>query len=377
MRRKCLRVLLAFGLAASEGSADTKKLHVDRNSSEGQYLELVTLESDSTRKIALLEQFLVLFPAANPTVAVWVYSEIQDRYRRAGQLDKALAAGEKLLALAPDDIDTARLNWRMAETKGDAVLTKKWSAATLAIAERLVNAPIPSDPEEMKAAEERLALARQFMRNTDHDDYVKALDIRDPAQRIAALDEFVKRRPQNPYLDQIEVAEFVAYRETGDVDKTLEVAEKIIAHNDSYDSAVLFVAEINFRRKKDPKRTLALATKFIEKAASATKPEGTTDEQWARTKTQNVGLAHYIIGSIHFQNGEWASADRYLRAAVPMIGDDQFRATTLNQLGWVNYQMQNALEAIKFYRLCAAIRSPFQEQAAKSIIAIKAEYNLP
>jgi hypothetical protein len=39
--------------------------------------------------------------------------------------------------------------------------------------------------------------------------------------------------------------------------------------------------------------------------------------------------------------------------------------------------MKKALDAIKFYRQCATIRSPFQEQATKAIITIKAEYNLP
>jgi tetratricopeptide (TPR) repeat protein len=369
--------LLALGLIAGEGLADTKKLQVDKNSSEGQFLELVSLEGDGARKVALLEQFLVLFPASNPIVTTWVYSELQDRYRRLGQIEKALAAGEKLLSLSPDDLETARLNWRMAESKGDAAQVKKWSAATEAIAERLVKAPMPSDPDEMKVAEDRLALARQFVRNTDHDDYVKALEIKDPLKRVEALEEFLKKSPQNPYLDQIEIAEFIAYKESGDVDKTLAAAEKIMAHNENYDSAILFIAEVNFRRKKDTKRTLALATKFIERTATAAKPEGLTDDQWARTKAQNVGLAYFIVGGIHFQNSSWGPADRGLRAALPSVGDEQLRAGILYQLGWANYQMQNALEAIKFYRQCAAIKSGFQDQASKAVLSIKSEYNLP
>ena len=375
--RKCLGVLLAFGLIAGQGRADTKKLQVDKNSSEGQYLELVTLEGDGAKKVALLEQFLVLFPASNVNVTSWVYSELQDRYRRIGQIDKALAAGEKLLSLTPDDIDTARLNWRLAESKGDPALVKKWVDATAEIADRLVKAPLPSDPDEMKIADERLALARQFVRNTDHDGYVKALATKDPVQRVDALEEFLKKRPQNPYLDQIEIAEFIAYNEAGDLDKTLAAAERIVAHNDKYDSAMLFIAEVNFRRKTDTKRALALATKFIERSATATKPEDLTEDQWARTKAQNLALAYLIVGGIHFQSSNWGPADRGLRAALPLVADDQLRATILYQLGWANYQMQNALEAIKFYRQCAAIRSPFQEQAGKAVISIKAEYNLP
>jgi tetratricopeptide (TPR) repeat protein len=366
-----------MGLIAGQGMADTKKLQIDKNSPEGQYFELISLESDASKKIGLLEQFLVLFPTSAPTLAAWVYGELQDRYRRAGQLDKAIAAGEKILALEPDNLETARLNWRMAETKGDAALVKKWSAATATIAERVVKSSLPSDPEEMKAAEDRLAYARQFVVNTEHDDYKKAIETKDPAQRIAALEEFLKKSPQNPYLDQIEIAEFLAYKEIGDLEKTLSLGEKILAHNDTYENALLMIAEINFRRQKDPKRTLALATKFVERMAVATKPEGIADQDWTRTKTQNLALAHFIIGSIRIQNGEFAAADRALRAALPFVAEEQFRATVLNQLGWVNYHLENALEAIKYYRQCAAIRSPFQDQASKAILTIKSEYSIP
>jgi len=60
-------------------------------------MELVSLESDSAKKLVLMEQFLTLFPKSDPGITVWVYSELQDRYRRAGALDKALTAGERIL----------------------------------------------------------------------------------------------------------------------------------------------------------------------------------------------------------------------------------------------------------------------------------------
>ncbi len=336
---------------------------------------MVPLETDAQRKVALLEQFLVLFPNSEPVG--WVYSELQDRYRRAGNLDNALAMGEKVLALEPDNLETARLNWRIAETKGDAELVKQWAAATAKIAEHVVKIALPSDPEDNKAAQERIAYARQFIVNTDHDDYMKARQVKDPAGRIAALEEFVKKSPQNPYMDQIEIVEFLAWREIGNVEKTLAAAEKIIAHNDTRDDALLFVAEINFRRKKDPRRVVALATKFIERISVAEKPDGMTDQEWTRAKNQNLALAHFMIGSIHFQSEQWPSADRALRAALPFIGDDQLRVSVLNSLGWANYKMKDAIEAIKFYRMCAAIPSPLQEQASQSVVSIKAEYNLP
>ena len=65
-----------------------------------------------------------------------------------------------------------------------------------------------------------------------------------------------------------------------------------------------------------------------------------------------------------------------VRTALPLIGDDQLRAAVLNDLGWANYRMQNAVEAVKFYAQCATIKSSLQEQAAKSVLSVKSEYHL-
>ncbi len=302
---------------------------------------------------------------------------MQDRYRRAGDLDKALAAGEKVLAIEPDNIEIARANWRLAESKHDAELVKKWSAETAKIAERIVKAPLPTDPDAVKTAAEVVAYARQFVVNSDYDDYNKALQAKDPAQRIAALEEFLKKSPQNPYMEQIEIAQFLAYKDLGDADKALAAAEKILAHNEDREDALLFVAELSFRRKRDPKRTLTLTNKFIARMAVATRPEGQSEADWNRSKNQNLMLANYIVGSIHFQVGQWSAADKALRTALALAGEDQLRATLLYNLGWANYQMQNALESIRFYRLCAAIPGPMQEQASKNVLSVKSEYNLP
>lgn len=355
---------------------EVRKPRIGRDTPEGTFLELVSLEANAAKKISLLEHFLTIFPACDPSVTVWVYGELQDRYRRAGDLDKALSAGEKILVLDPNDIEIAETNRRLAEKKGDQALVDKWSAEIETIAARVVKLALPSDPEESRVAAERMEYARQIVMNADYAEFNKAIRTRAPAERIAALGEFRKRVPQNPYADQIEVAEFQAYKEMGDLEKTFAAAEKILSHNENREDALLFVVEANYARRKDSKRTLALAAKFIERMTVAERPEGVDQREWAQAKTRNITRVHYIIGRIYFDSEQWPSADRALRAALPMIGDDQLRAAVLNDLGWANYRMQNALDAVKFYGQCAAIRSPLQEQAAKSALSIKTEYHL-
>jgi tetratricopeptide (TPR) repeat protein len=376
--RHSLSILIALVLVlAPYAAADVKKPRIGKDTPEGTFLELVTLEVSAAKKIALLEHFLTIFPACDPSITIWVYGDLQERYRRAGDLDKALAAGEKILVLDPNNIDTAEANRRLAEKKGDADLVKKWSAEIERIAERVVKSALPSDPEEIKAAQERLEFARQIVMTADYAEYTKAIAIQAPAERIAALEQFVKRVPESPYNDQIEIGEFLAYKEMGDVEKSLAAAEKILSHNENREDALLLVIEVGFNRRKDTKRTLTLAAKFIERMGAAPPPEGVSEHDWAEAKSKSIARVHYITGRIYFDSEQWPSADRAMRATLPLIGDDQFRAAVLNDLGWVNYRMQNAVDAVKFYGQCAAIRSPLQEQAAKSMLAVKAEYRLP
>jgi tetratricopeptide (TPR) repeat protein len=357
-------------------AGEIKKPRIGKDTPEGTFLELVSLEVSAAKKVSLLEHFLTIFPACDPTITVWVYGELQERYRRAGALDSALAAGEKILVLDPNNIDVAENNKHLAEKKGDAELVNKWSAEIEKIAARIVKLPLPTDPEEIKAAQERMDYARQFVMNADYVDYTKAIGTEGPAERIAALEAFLKRVPQNPYMDQIEAAEFLAYKEMGDMEKTLAAAEKILSRNENREDALLFVVEVNFNRKKDTKRTLALAAKFIDRMTVADRPESVGEREWAQAKSKNIARVHYIVGRIYFDSEQWPSADRALREALPLIGDDQLRAAVLYDLAWANYRMQKAVEAVKFYGLCAAIRGPLQEQAAKSALSIKAEYHL-
>jgi tetratricopeptide (TPR) repeat protein len=355
---------------------EVKKPRVGKDTPEGTFLELVSLEANSAKKIALLEQFLVIFPACDPTITVWVYGELQDRYRKAGNLDKALAAGEKILTLDRDNMEIAEVNRAIAEKKGDAELVNKWLAEIEKIAERVAKSALPTDPEEMKVAQERMGHAQQFVAHADYDEFSKALQNSDPALRIAALETFLKRVPQNPYLEQIEISEFLSYKEIGDFDKTVAAAEKILTHDETREDVLLFMMEANFSRKKDSKRTLALAAKFISRMTVAPPPEGVNEGDWTRAKNKNIGRAHYVTGRIYFESQQWSLADRALRAASQLIGDDQLRAAVLYDLGWANYQMQSAVEAVKFYSLCAAIKSPLREQAAKNAFSIKTEYHL-
>ena len=94
-----------------------------------------------------------------------------------------------------------------------------------------------------------------------------------------------------------------------------------------------------------------------------------------------LGRAHWIAGIVHSEKLNYYEADKDLRAALPLVkGNDAMTAAALFNLGVANYQLGKTMlkkalvvEAAKFSEQCAAINSPFTEQAWRNAAAMKAE----
>jgi tetratricopeptide (TPR) repeat protein len=350
------------------GWAGVKKPSIDPTTAEGRLLKKAQDESDLARRMMLLELFPEIFPASGSVEFVW--TELQARYHQAGKLDKALGAGSNILATNPNNLDAACLNWRIAADTKDQTLTKVWMTQAGHVAERALKTP---DPDMSKATLECGESARSAI---ELEAYRDAVTAKMPADRVKLLDEFLRMYPQTSRAGDVEVAVFLAYREMGDAPKALAAAEKLVAHNDTREDAMLLVAESYFKSGKDPNRVVALSRKAIERLKTAEQPASMTPTDWARAKTAEITQANYMIGSVNFQAEKWDVADQAFRAALPGLTDSRFRAEALNSLGWANYKLRNVSDAIKFYVDCTNIPGPLQQAAAKTLNTITAEYQI-
>ncbi len=66
--------------------------------------------------------------------------------------------------------------------------------------------------------------------------------------------------------------------------------------------------------------------------------------------------------------------DKHRRLVTGLSSNYRWRPFLIVAKQRRNYQMKVPLEAIRFNQECAAMQSPYQEQAAKSIPAIKSEF---
>ena len=130
---------------------------------------------------------------------------------------------------------------------------------------------------------------------------------------------------------------------------------------------LIFVANQYIEKKRDPDKVIAYSAKVVELMDTKPKPEGVSDDDWAKKKKTMSGLAHYMSGTTLFEQKKLAAADKELRAALPLVeGNDQLKAATLFYAGLTNYQMKKIPDALKFNQQCAAIKSPFQAKAAEN-----------
>lgn len=377
-QRRCtgLTLLLLISLAIPAAAGINKKLVVKPDTPDGNFLELISLETNYDKKLSLIEQFTTLFPQS---VSIgWAFSQIQEANFRDGLWDKAIAAGDKLLELDPDDLEAARLNLQAAQAKDDKALVKKYNDVTQAIARRLASAPpVVEDAEEAAAEKKRAELAASLLVQQEYGLYDQAFRSSDPRKQISLLDQLLQLDPRTRYLNDALLLYYLAYRQLGETSKALAAGEKLLQRDQSHEDVLLFVADHYFRRKEQSLRVLDYCERIVAVMNAKKKPAAISETEWSYQKALYSGTALYMIGTVQFNENQYDSADHSLRQALPLVkGNATLLPAVLASLGWSNYQLGRYSEAVHFYKQCLAFGGVYKQQAEKNLAAIKAEHNV-
>jgi tetratricopeptide (TPR) repeat protein len=340
--------------------------NTERNTVESWIIQQVSLEPDSEKKLALLGQFVDQYPK-DESIG-WVYDKMYSLLAETKQFDRALAVGEKLLALDPDDLEIIHKNLKIAETKKEPALITKWSESAAQTARR-ITASVPVS----EACRGLLELARQVLTYTEYLSYTEILQTANRTKKVELMARFVQHNAPSPYLPLVQNLYVATMQEMGDSQKAVAMAEKILERDPSNEDLLIMVAENYWRREKDQEQAKAYAAKALALMDQKAKPDGVADGDWSKKKAQLTGRAHWIIGSLAMQQSQFAQADRSLRAALPFLKGGQLASAALFYLGWANYKLGNIPDAIRFNRQCQAIKGPYQLQAGKNLGVITAE----
>jgi tetratricopeptide (TPR) repeat protein len=381
MSTRLLALILALALPGASFAQRHKLATINAETEEGKMLQAIGQEADEAKKLAMMEQFASKFPAHAATG--WVYTQLQIAYNKGGNSDKAVAIGEKLLALDAMDIDAAYANLKASEAKKDSEGVLKWSAATSEIARKTVSAPKRDDQsdEEYKHA---IDFAKQVDTYTEYSLYATTIQETDPAKAMKLVDALEKLNAKSQYIEMVMPRYSALARQANALPAAVAFGERAYQRGQFSEDMLLLMAD-QALQGKDPAKVIQYSEKTLEVMASRPKPEGVSDADWERKKNVTNGLAYWMAGTTLSGQNKFPQADKMLRSALPLIKDnEQLYGMALFHLGLSNYRMAQAsknktqiTDAINFSKQAAAIKGPLQAQAAKNVKVMQQEFGRP
>ena len=146
---------------------------------------------------------------------------------------------------------------------------------------------------------------------------------KDAPARISGLEAFLTQYPNSVMKEDALELLMGAYGETNNSAKTLETAQKVLLANPCNLRAL---ALLSYTKRamaeagQNAAQNLAEAGQNGEKGLqcpqTAPKPEGTSDADFQKLKTQTAGIFNGAAGMAAYQAKNYPKAQQYLRAAV-------------------------------------------------------------
>jgi lipopolysaccharide biosynthesis regulator YciM len=294
---------------------------------------------------------------------------------KANEPDKIMAAGDKLLALDPDDPEAGLQSLKAAESKKDPASIKKYSMATSAAARKMVSAPQPKEAEEITAWKASVEYAKQVDQYAGYSLYRAALESRDAKLTIDLGEALIARDPKGEYAGKVMEPLFVAYRQAGDNAKALTLADQAVTAGQGNEDMYLVLANQYLEQKKEPEKVHTYSVKIVQIMGQKAKPDGVSNGDWSARKNLMTGLAHYLNGKLYHNENNFAKADVELRAALPLVeGNPAIKPEVLYMLALSDFKLEKLQEAANYFRACAALKSPYQQMAATNLTRMKTQY---
>jgi tetratricopeptide (TPR) repeat protein len=157
----------------------------------------------------------------------------------------------------------------------------------------------------------------------EYNAYVGAVQQKDAAAKISGLEAFLTQYPNSVMKEDALELLMGAYGETNNQAKVLDTAQKVLLANPCNLRALAlltYTKRAMAEAGQNAAQSLAEAGQYGEKGLqclqTATKPEGTTDADFQKLKSQTAGIFNGAVGMAGYQAKDYAKAQQYLRAAV-------------------------------------------------------------
>ncbi|MGB8985078.1 MAG: hypothetical protein WCC37_00455, partial [Candidatus Sulfotelmatobacter sp.] len=212
------------------------------------------------------------------------------------------------------------------------VLAMLLVAAVTAVAQT-TSAPATATPTKSAAPAQK----KEIKDPAEYNAYVGAIQQQDAAAKISGLEAFLTQYPNSVMKEDALELLMSAYGQTGNAPKAQETAIKVLQANPCNLRAL---ALLSFTKRAAAEQGGPNATQNLTEAGqygekglqclqTATKPEGTSDADFAKLKSETAGIFNGAAGMAAFQAKDYAKAQQELGAAVQADAPD---ATSLRDV---------------------------------------------
>ena len=158
----------------------------------------------------------------------------------------------------------------------------------------------------------------------EYNAYVAAIQQKDPAAKISGLEAFVTQYPNSVMKNQALEILMQTYQQSNNVKKAMETATKLVAVDPCQVPALTLLTYIDrmMAQGGDPngKQESADSEKYgqqgLDCLSKFNKPEGTSDADFAKMKSQMTGNFNAGIGWGALQDKDYAKSAQFLKSAV-------------------------------------------------------------
>lgn len=193
--------------------------------------------------------------------------------------------------------------------------------------------------------------------NAEEDAAYKAfLAETDPAKKIGLGEAFVQKYPESRYRPPVYSSLTTLYLQTNQIKKMEEIGDKEIALNPGDVQVMAILAQTLPRASSAPEeltKAEGYAKRAIETTPTIAKPEGITDDVFAKAKNQTLAMAHSGLGLVYVKRGKFNEAIPELDASIKV--DPSPDPVNYFLLGLANKNTSRFDDAIAAFNKCAAI----------------------
>jgi tetratricopeptide (TPR) repeat protein len=227
------------------------------------------------------------------------------------------------------------------------------------------------NPPAKTGAQQEQKPAQQAPADPEEDKAYKAFtDVKPDAfdQQIQVGEQYLQKYPTGYHSEKVYARLATAYYQKQQFDKMYAAGDKALASNPDEVSVLVLVGWV-IPHNYDPndpesERRLAKAEAYekhaLEILPTVNKPDGLTDEQFAKAKQASLAQAHSGLGLVYFRQQQWDKAVTETQQAVKL--DTTPDSVDLYILGVSLSQLKRYPEAADAFQQCAALPGAVQDR---------------